>query len=252
MILNAIYRRAFVKLYKNVGAILVLHNRCKKQLIDMGIEPQKIRVTTAMYEGIDESEKDSSRKTDDRVNILFMAVFLPDKGQDIVAEVGRLLVENGRNDFHIVFAGDGPLMPELKKLVAENGLSEYVDILGYVRGKERERVLTEGDIFLFPTWRSEGFPAVIIEAMGAGQVVISTPRAAIPDIIDDGETGFICNSKDPKVFYQVVKRLLDNPDLLHKMQKRAKEKAEENYEASGYMKRLEALYLSVMKSDFVA
>ena len=240
---NSFCKNIFGKIYKKVGVIFVLYNYCKEQLINMGIEPQKIKITTTMYERIDEIEESSSKKKDDKVNILFMSRLVEGKGVYITTKVAKLLIENGYNDFHLTIAGDGPLLPGLKKFITENGLSEYVDTPGYVKGKEKEEILTKGDIFLYPTWLKEGCPVAIIEAMGAGQAVVSTPRGAIPEIVKDGVNGFICDSRNPDLFFKTVKKLLDNQELLNKMQKTNKRKAEENYEDSVYTRRMEETYL---------
>lgn len=247
MMSKSVWRSIFVEIYKGVGLIFVLHKRCEEQLLSMGINHQKIKVTTTMYvPSIGEGRRHSMENADERVIILFMSRMVEGKGAGIVAKVAKLLLENGYRDFHLIFAGVGPLLPELRKFTAENGLSEYVDIFGYVSGMKKQEILRKGDIFILPTWLHEGCPLAILEAMGAGQAVVSTPRGAIPDIVKDGENGFICDSKNPRVFYEAVRRLLDNRELLHNMQKVNKRKAEENYEAGTYMRSMEEVYLSVI------
>jgi len=233
------YKRIFTGVYQSVGLIFVLYPRCKEQLVQMGIEPQKIKVTTTMYKRIDGLKKERGEK----VNLFFLSVFLKGKGVWIAARVAKLLVENGYHHFRFTFAGDGPLLPRLKAFVAENHLSEYVETPGYVRDTEKEELLRKSDILLFPTQLPEGCPVVVIEAMGAGQAVVSTPKGAIPDLIKDGENGFICDSQDPAVFYEAVKKLLDNRELLHRMQEANRKKAEENYEVKDYTRRMEEVYL---------
>jgi len=246
IIQSPFYKRIFGKLYKEVGVIFVLYHRCKEQLVNMGIEPQKIFVTTTMYERIDGIER-FGRGEDEKVNILFMSLFYKGKGVLITAKVAQLLVENGYHNFRLTCAGDGPLLTELKQFITQNGLKEYVETPGYVRGSQKEEILRKGDIFLFPTQLPEGCPVAIIEAMGAGQAVVSTPKGAIPDLIKDGENGFICDSQDPHVFYEAVKKLLDNRELLNKMQKANQKKAEENYEVKDYTRRIETVYWSLIR-----
>ena len=131
--------------------------------------------------------------------------------------------------------------------MGKNGLAPYTSIPGYVKGKEKEKLLKESHIFLFPPEGHEGCPVSIMEAMGAGQAVVSTPRGAIPAVVDEGESGFIRDSEDPYVFYEVVKKLLDDLELLSRMQKAAQKKAEQNYEASVVTRQLENIYLQVIQ-----
>lgn len=244
---NPLYRWGFARLYKRVGVIFVLYSRCKDQLINIGIEPQKIKVTTAMYKKIPShgTEGDLGRKTDEKVNILFMSRFVEGKGVFIAAKVAQLLIESGHRHFRLTLAGDGPLLSELRQFIAKMDMVEYVETPGYVSGRQKEEILERSGIFLFPTQLPEGCPVVILEAMGAGQAVVSTPRGAIPDIIVDGENGLICDSQAPDVFYEAVKKLLDDRELLNKMQKANRKKAEENYEVKDYSRRMEEVYRAI-------
>ena len=243
---HAFYKKIFGKLYKEVGAIFVLYNRCKEQLVNIGIAPEKIKVTTMMYERIDGLDEGSIQQVNGKVNILFMSLLIKGKGVFVAAEVAKLLVENGYHNTRLILAGDGPLLPELKQFITKNNLAGYVEIPGYVSGREKAEILSKGDIFLFPTQLPEGCPTVIIEAMGAGQAIVSTLKGAIPSLIKEEENGFICDSQDPAVFYEAVKKLLDNRELLNKMQKTNQKKAEKNYEVKGYVRRMEEVYLSLI------
>lgn len=246
VIRSSFYKSVFRKIYKEVGIIFVLCNQHKEHLANIGIELKKIKVTTTMYQRVGEIKEYSSKKTNEKVNILFMSRFVKDKGVYIAAEVGRILVANDIKNFQFIFAGDGPEYKNLKNYISRYGLKDYIAIPGFITGEKKQEILNNSDIFLFPTYYGEGCPLVILEAMGAGLVVVSTPVAAIPDIVKHDENGFIVNSTDPIVFYEAVKRLLDDRELLNRMQKVNKKKAEENYDAVTYTERMEKVYLSII------
>lgn len=243
------YKRKFSNLYREVVVIFVLYKRCKKQLVNMGIEPQKIKVTTTMYERIDGIEKKWNHQTNEKMNLLFMATFIEGKGVLTAVKVAKLLSENGYDNFHLTLAGEGPLLLPLKQFIEENELSQYVDIPGYVKDRQKEEILKKNDIFLFPTQLPEGCPTVIIEAMGAGMAVVSTAKGAIPALVKPRENGFICDGQDADAFYKAVKELLDNRELLNQMQKANRKKAEENYEAKDCTSRVEKIYSSIINQS---
>lgn len=242
---NSLLSSVLARIYNRVGVIFVLHKQCRHHLINMGINPRKIRVTKTMYERISGGEY-PGKEPHEKVIILFMSRIVKEKGAAIAVEAARLLVENGYVHFHLMFAGDGPFLPELTKLVAETGLHGYIDILGYASGAAKEEVLRKSDIFILPTCLPEGCPVVIMEAMGAGHAIVSTNRGAIPEVIEDGKNGFICDSKKPYLFYEALKALLDDRELLERIQKANKEKAEQNYEVSVYMRKMEKIYSSII------
>ncbi len=106
----------------------------------------------------------------------------------------------------------------------------------------KDDILAKGDILLFPTSYAEGLPNVIPEAMGAGQAIISRPVGGIAEIVEDGVNGFLHDSIDPVIFFNSIRKLIDNRQLLIEMQKRNIKKAESNFEASIVIKKIEKLY----------
>jgi glycosyltransferase involved in cell wall biosynthesis len=239
-------RKLFQKIYGKAHLILVLCSKFKEQLVIMGIHPEKVRVITTMYEGSQSMAQIQEGKATEKIKILFMSRLIKSKGVDIVAEVGRLLVEKGHRNFKLLIAGDGPELEGIKKYIKQNALDDYVETLGYISGEKKGEVLKESDIFLFPS-HSEGCPVAVLEAIGAGLAVVSTPVGAIPEIIQNEVNGYIIRGQNPQEFFEAVKKLIEDRELLKKMQRLNKEKAEEHYEAKVVTKKIELLYLSLMR-----
>jgi glycosyltransferase involved in cell wall biosynthesis len=244
---NPIWRAAFVKIYSQAALVFVLYKTCRDQLIQLGLDPEKIKITTTMYEGAEEPKVQRGQEyaSNGKVQILFMSRLLSEKGVFASAEVGRLLAESGRRDFRVVLAGDGKESRKLKDYILENGLREYIFAPGFVSGLLKKRLLAESDIFLFPTIYNEGCPVVILEAMGAGQAIVSTPVGAIAEIVKHNENGFLISSRDPRDFYEAVDRLIENRKLLRRIQKLNKIKAQQNFEAAVVTRKLESFYRSI-------
>jgi glycosyltransferase involved in cell wall biosynthesis len=247
---NFFFRKLFLKTYRKPGMILVLCNDFKKQLVDIGIKEDKIEVVTTMYQRKKDVEPIEDKKRTEKIGILFMSRLEESKGVYIAAEVGRHLVDSGFRDFRLIFAGDGPEYLGLKGYIEENELDDNLDAVGYVRGSEKWEILDRCDIFLYPTFYGEGCPLVILEAMGAGLAVVSTPVAAIPDIVLHNESGFIVDSKNPVNFFEAVKELIENRELLEQMQEKNKLIAEANYEANVVTKKIERIYASIIVANF--
>jgi colanic acid/amylovoran biosynthesis glycosyltransferase len=118
--------------------------------------------------------------------------------------VGRLVVEKGQlllieavarlagqgTPFQLVFAGEGPIRAQLEELIRHYGLAGCVRITGWISGAQvRDEVLAARALVL-PT-SAEGLPVVIIEAMALRRPVLSTFIAGIPELVRDGETGWL-------------------------------------------------------------
>jgi len=247
---SAFWTRIIRYIYKKASTIVVLFHSCREQLSELGIDPAKIKVESTMYATF-WNPKDREQLLKEKINkkktILFMSRFVREKGVFIAADVAHLFVQNRHNEFRFIIAGGGPEFRNLKMYISETGLEEYIEIPGFVSGEAKKEILAKSDIFLFPSYFQEGCPVVILEAMGAGLAIVSTPAGAIPDIVKQNENGFIIDSRDPREFYEAIIKLIEDENLLRKIQKNNIEKAKENYEAKIATRRIEALYLSTIK-----
>jgi len=247
IIKNFYWRKLFKSIYKNADSLVVLCNFYKKRLIEMGLFPERIKVLTTMYQKAEKPANHPFRVlSNEKINLLFLSRLVEPKGVYIAAQVGKLLVENGYRNFKLVFAGDGPASEGLAEFIKRNQLEAYLELKGFVTSERKQEILDSSDIFLFPTHYGEGCPIAVLEAMGAGLAIVSTPVGAIPEIVDHNQNGLIVNSKDPKDFFKAVQELIENRDRLQRMQRLNRQKAEENYEAKIVTQKVESIYLSIL------
>jgi glycosyltransferase involved in cell wall biosynthesis len=79
-------------------------------------------------------------------------------------------------------------------------------------------ILCDHDVLVLPTrWPTEGYPAVVIEAMAVGRAVIASRFRAIPEIVIDGSTGLLCEPGDSNSLTQCMVRLALDPGLRERM-----------------------------------
>jgi glycosyltransferase involved in cell wall biosynthesis len=229
--------------------ILVLSEKFKSQLEETGYPAGKIKVVTTMYE---EHFADREDRTDqgpgERTGLVFVSRFIRCKGAHIAAETVKLLVEGGYANVHATLAGDGPEWEKVRNYVRENGLEEHIGMPGFVRGEEKRKTFEEGDIFFFPTYCQEGCPIVLLEAMGAGMAVVSTTMGAIPDIVREGNNGFLVEGegRNPQEYADRIRGLLDDRRLMQKFQLQNQEEARSKYRARMVAQKIQAFYSEVL------
>ena len=124
----------------------------------------------------------------------------------------------------------------LQKEITARDLSANVIYHGRQTGTERNRILSAGNYFLFPT-KNEAFPLVVLEAMQFQMLCLSTPVGGIMDLIEDGTTGFLCDPDDAAGFanrilqmesdHALRKKITENARLQY-LEKYTLEKFEEN------------------------
>ena len=97
--------------------------------------------------------------------------------------------------------------------------------LGVVQGEDKARALAQADIFALPTkYALEGQPLAILEAMAEGLPVVATPRAAIPDMVVDGVTGFLVPEGDIHALAFALGRLAEDADLRTRLGRAGRER----------------------------
>jgi len=165
-----------------------------------------------------ERSKNEAIKTDfDRINILFFSNLLTSKGVFVLLDACRIL-KCKKLKFHCTFAGGEGDINELqfRSMVIELNLTEYVSYIGKKYEKEKELVFCNADIFAFPTY-FETFGLVLLEAMQHSLPIVSTLEGGIPDIIEDGISGFLVHPKNANEFADKLEVLILNEELRKNM-----------------------------------
>jgi len=168
-----------------------------------------------------------------------------DTRENVVGYVGRLSREKGvlnlmssiplilenRSDVKFMIGGEGKLLNEIEQEISKTGVSSKVSITGWIPHERLPYYLNELKLFVLPSY-TEGLPVILREAMACGTPVLATPVGGVPDLIKEGETGFILEDNSPECIARNVIRALSHPDL-DKIASRARKLIEDeyNYEA---------------------
>lgn len=167
----------------------------------------------------DASNEDLGSRIEDRTfRILSVGSLLDCKGFDILIDACKILRDEAA-DFECTIAGGGPLEQELKRRTQYAGLNTKIKFTGYITQEKLIPLYKAADVFVLAMkpqihW---GIPNVLLEAMAAGAPVICTMLPSIPELIEEGKTGFIVPAYDPQAVAEAIKRLIDDPQLRQKV-----------------------------------
>jgi glycosyltransferase involved in cell wall biosynthesis len=180
--------------------------------------------------------------------ILFVGLIMEDKGVEVLIEAARLLRARGRK-FRVRLVGEFTSKEYRRKLLSEvndKGLEDCVDFCGRMIDDEKWAHYRAADIFCFPThYGAESFGNVLVEAMMFGLPVVSTIWRGIPDIVEEGITGFLTEIKDPAAVAKRLSRLLDDEKLRTSMGQEGRERYLENFTVETYVEKTRAVVLEV-------
>ena len=164
-----------------------------------------------------------------------------DERENLVGYIGRLSEEKGvlnfvkaipkiskeKGEIKFLIGGDGQLRDKIEKYLEGENLNDKVKLTGWVHREEFLTYLNELKLFVLPSY-TEGLPHTILEAMACGTPVLATPVGAIPDVIKDGETGFIMENNSPECIAKNIVRALAHPNI-NEITKNARALVEEKY-----------------------
>jgi len=119
---------------------------------------------------------------------------------------------NDRKDLRVLIGGDGQLKEAIEASLQEVEITDRVDLPGWISHDDLFKYLNQLRLLVLPSY-TEGLPNIMLEAMACGTPVLTTPVGAIPDVIIDGETGFIMENNSPKCIADNMVRALSSPEL---------------------------------------
>ena len=169
-----------------------------------------------------EELRDGRRKNDD-VNILFAGGLIPLK-DPVTLIRSFFLVSRNYPNCRLLLAGDGPLRSDLEKLVADLGICNRVEFLGFLEGDELRATYLAADIFVLPTATYEGWGVVVQEAMAASLAVVASSRVgAAVDLFGKDEAGLLFTSGAIEELEKILERLINCEDLRTRLGENARE-----------------------------
>ncbi len=124
------------------------------------------------------------------------------------------LILKQRDDIRFVIGGEGPVLGEAEKYLGgtQHNHDLKVTIVGKIAHEAMADYLNESKLVVLPSY-GEGLPNIVLEAMACGAIVLATPVGGIPDVIKDGETGFIMEDNSLECIAENIIRVLNHPDL---------------------------------------
>lgn len=156
--------------------------------------------------------------------VLFFGGLKPRKNLGLLLDTWKALAP-GHPDTTLLVAGGGPLLADLKAQVGRLGLDGRVVFTGYVAEAEKAAHFNLGDVFFFPS-AMEGFGLTVAEAMSSGLPVVASNRGSIPELVVEGEGGFVCDPSRPEAFVERLALILGDEGLGRKLGAANRERVE--------------------------
>jgi glycosyltransferase involved in cell wall biosynthesis len=154
------------------------------------------------------------------------------------------LPDEQKKSAHLILAGDGEI-EKAQQLAVSLNLINNVTFLGWINYTKRDEVLSKADVFILPSY-NEGLPMAILEALGWGLPVISTPVGGIPELVISNQNGLLVTPGDIQQLSEAIQLLIENETLRLSLGSVAR-KSVEPFDIKNYSIRLADIYRSCKK-----
>ncbi len=178
-------------------------NRMSKYLKKIHINSADAYVTTQFLR---KAKELSQRKYD----VGYVGRFSRKKG--ILEFLQSLSLLPSNEYLKVAIIGGQPEDAEIQRLLADVKAQNKAEVIGWIEPEEVPQYLNEIKLLVIPSY-GEGMPRAALEAMACGCVVVATPVGSLPEIIQDGKTGFILKDNSPHQIAEDIARVLSHPDL---------------------------------------
>lgn len=198
------------RILNSVDAFIVQSEFQKRVFASRGISADRIEVVPGMAPQVSESQDASVGD-----GVAFVGRISPEKGIEALVAAARNLPE-----IPFGVAGEDGTMPHVRHSSPPN-----IRWHGFLRRDALNEFYRSARIIVVPSRWYEGFPNVIVQAMVMGRPVICSNIGALPEIVDDGQTGLLFETDNASDLAAKIRILYDRPDLCRKMGEAGRRKA---------------------------
>ncbi|HEY0386660.1 MAG TPA: glycosyltransferase family 4 protein [Pyrinomonadaceae bacterium] len=250
------YRRIFQMLSRRVRAYIGVSHFIERSIVALGVAPEKVfSVLNGVRppENIDQTPETSpdaaeivapanghAATTPVRVGIVGQVGEW--KGHDDFVESLKGLKQSNL-PFNAVIFGEGPheYVAALKKRIADYQLTGQVEWAGFV--KNQREIFSRIDICVVPSRSQDPCPTVAIETAHFGVPVIATRRGGLPEIVQDGKTGYLVDAASPVQLSEKLSLLIRDSELRQRMSRDARAYGSTHLTGTRMAEQMEAIFL---------
>ena len=239
-------RICYRELFRKGDLFLPVSEVFRHRLIEKGCSPAKITVHRS---GVDFTKFQYSlrrRAEGEPTKLISIGRFVEKKGLTYAVKAIARIVDSGYKVSYSLI-GDGKLRPDLEHLIDQLGVGDHVRLLGCMPHSEVVLHLRNSHLLLAPSVTGtdgdqEGIPNVLKEAMAMGIPVISTLHGGIPELVENGKSGFLVPERDVEALANRLAYLIDHPERWSEMGSHGRKRIEKYYDINRLNDTLVELY----------
>ena len=241
--------------YSKIDRIIAPSAFMEKELVDGGFPAEQVLCLQnfAKQEILNNAADDADRTDRDDPFLLYFGRLSKEKGVDVLVNAFIRAIPGLPSGLRLVVAGDGPERKGIEEKIATAGLdsTNRIELVGFQSGLAMQRYAERASLAIASSRCRENMPYSIVEAFALGTPVIGTNIGGIPELVEEGRTGLLCEPDDVDSLSQAILRgtaLIQDRDAYAAMQANCRSYVLEHCSQDKYMKDLTALYRELIDS----
>lgn len=224
----------------------------RQRVIELGCGPQQVAVHRSGLNLDKFTFRPRHSSSGEPVRILTVGRLVEKKGIEYAIRAVAQVQPRGNLEYHII--GDGPLRPSLKGLIHNLGAEAYIHLVGWKNEADIIAALNTAHLFIAPSITAadgnQDAPInVLKEAMATGMPVLSTLHGGIPELVQDGVSGYLVPEKDADSLAQRLEDLLAASENWAAMGAAGRRYVEQHYDIQALNNRLVAVYEQLLAGN---
>ncbi len=231
----AMYIHKLAKIYENNIDLFISPSKfLKEKMVEFGIAEEKIEFLPN-FVNADSSAPHYGHKN----YFIYIGRLSPEKGLFTLLKAMKKI-----NSSKLLILGRGPLAESLIQYAAEERI-QNVEFIGFVSGSKFESLIKNAMFVVLPSEWYENCPMVVLEALAWGKPTIGSNLGGIPDLVEDGNTGFLFEPGNSDDLAEKMGHLIKHPEVIIKLGMEARKKYENEYDPEVHYNRLMSIYKRV-------
>lgn len=225
----------FHKVFRKINCIISPSEFNKNQLINGRLKYNKI---VALHNFVNESKRDDYVLGD---YAFYLGRLSKEKGiLNLIEAIGD--IPNAK----LLIAGDGPERERIEEYINEHKLDSRITLLGYQNQDSIHKYITNSRFVVIPSICNENCPYSVLEAMEIGKPIVASRIGGIPELIADGENGYLYKADDISELKEKLALMLEDDDKVNRFAQKSRELYENHYSPDSYYNELIKIYNTVM------
>jgi glycosyltransferase involved in cell wall biosynthesis len=222
----------------------------RERLVRSGFPEER---TLRHYLGIETDRLTPAGRREEGPTVIAVGRLVPFKGTEYLIRAAAILRADAPG-LRVVLVGDGPLRPALEGLASGLGLGREIHFRGALSHEETLATLRSASVLCQPSVTveygyAEALGVTLLEAGSMGIPVVATRSGGMPEIVSDGESGFLVEERDARSLADRLARLLADGDLRKRMGEAGRRIVLERFDARSAGERLEGIYDALLRGE---